>query len=100
MSGEGRDLFLCPAVRDPAVLDAAEHARTGQQGGQVMQAAVGDRLVVHSVHVDGPVRDGRVVEVRGPDGSPPYVVEWADTGHQSLYFPGADATVEHFATHE
>ena len=37
-----------------------------------MKAAVGDRLVVHSVHVDGPVRDGEIVEVRGPDGVPPY----------------------------
>ncbi len=65
-----------------------------------MKAAVGDRLVVHSVHVDGPVRDGEIVEVRGADGLPPYVVEWSDSGHRSLYFPGSDATVEHFADHE
>ncbi len=65
-----------------------------------MKAVVGDRLVVHSVHVDGPVRDGEIVEVRGVDGLPPYVVEWSDSGHQSLYFPGSDCTVEHFAGHE
>lgn len=61
-----------------------------------MFAAVGDRLVVHSQHVDGPTRDAEVLEVRHPDGSPPYVVRWSDTGHESLFFPGPDATVEHF----
>jgi hypothetical protein len=61
-----------------------------------MQASVGDRLVVHSTHVDGPVRDGEILEVHGPEGMPPYVVRWSDDGHTTLVFPGADATVEHF----
>jgi hypothetical protein len=61
-----------------------------------MYARVGDRLVIHSVSVDGPVREGRVVEVHGPDGLPPYVVEWDDDGHTSLFFPGPDATVQNF----
>jgi len=61
-----------------------------------MDAQVGDRLVVHSLHVDGPVRDGEILEVRGLDGGPPYVVRWSDDGHESVLFPGADATVEHF----
>lgn len=62
-----------------------------------MTAAVGDRMVVRSLHVDGPVRDGEILEVRHADGSPPYVVRWSDTGHESLYFPGPDAYVEHFS---
>jgi hypothetical protein len=61
-----------------------------------MFATVGDRLVVHSLHVDGPVRDGEILEVHGPQGEPPYVVRWSDTGHEALVFPGPDATVEHF----
>lgn len=61
-----------------------------------MFAAVGDRLVVHSVHVGGPVRDGEIVEVRHADGSPPYVVRWSDTGHEGLVFPGPDAVIHHF----
>lgn len=61
-----------------------------------MYAAVGDRLVVRSVHLDGPVRDGEILEVRGEHGLPPYVVRWSDTGHEALVFPGPDATVEHF----
>jgi hypothetical protein len=59
-----------------------------------MHAAVGDRLVVRSQHLDGPVRAGEIIEVRGPDGSPPYVVRWGDSGHESLVFPGPDAFIE------
>jgi Domain of unknown function (DUF1876)/Domain of unknown function (DUF1918) len=59
-----------------------------------MQAAVGDRIVVAGGRVDAPVRDGRVVEVRHADGTPPYVVEWGDTGTRALFFPGPDARVE------
>lgn len=61
-----------------------------------MFAAVGDRLVIHSQHVDGPTRDAEILAVRHEDGSPPYLVRWSDTGHESLFFPGPDATVEHF----
>lgn len=61
-----------------------------------MFATAGDRLVVHSTHVDGPVRDGEIVEVRHEDGTPPYVVRWSDTGHESLVYPGPDAEVQHF----
>lgn len=61
-----------------------------------MYAAPGDRLVVHSLHVDGPVRDAEILEVRGEKGAPPYLVRWSDTGHEALVFPGPDATVQHF----
>ncbi|HQR28015.1 MAG TPA: DUF1918 domain-containing protein [Nocardioides sp.] len=60
-----------------------------------MKAAVGDRLVVRSQHLDGPVRDAEILAVRGTDGAPPYVVKWSDTGHETLVFPGPDAYVEH-----
>jgi hypothetical protein len=58
-----------------------------------MKASVGDRIVVASTIVDQPPRDGRVVEVRHEDGSPPYLVEWSDTGERTLVFPGPDAHV-------
>ena len=61
-----------------------------------MHASVGDRLIVHSTHVDGPVRDGEILEVHGPDGEPPYVVRWSDNGHEGLICPGPDASVHHF----
>ena len=60
-----------------------------------MFATPGDRLVVRSQHVDGPVRDAEIIEVRGEGGAPPYVVRWSDSGHEALVFPGPDAFVEH-----
>lgn len=58
-----------------------------------MKAAVGDRIVVNSAHVDVPQRSGEIIEVRGKDGQPPYRVRWSD-GHEGLVFPGPDATVQ------
>jgi hypothetical protein len=57
-------------------------------------AAIGDMVHVHS-HTVG-VRDqiGKVLEVRGTDGQPPYLVQFGD-GHQGLIFPGPDAFIEH-----
>lgn len=60
-----------------------------------MKASVGDRIIVLSAHVSEPNREGVVLEVRGPDGAPPYLVRWSDTGHEGLYFPAADTRVEH-----
>lgn len=60
-----------------------------------MQAAPGDRLLVKGHHVGEHDRDGRVVEVHGKDGAPPYLVEWSDSGHTTLVFPGPDMFVEH-----
>lgn len=60
-----------------------------------VRATVGDRLVVHGAHVDDVSRDGEIIEVRGKDGEPPYVVRWSDTGHEGFVFPGPDATVHH-----
>jgi hypothetical protein len=59
-----------------------------------MQAQVGDRIVVEGRNVGNARRDGEVIEVRGEDGAPPYVVRWSD-GHEGLTFPGPDAHVIH-----
>lgn len=61
-----------------------------------MQAKVGDRIVVKGHHIGEPDRDCRVVEVRGKESGPPYVVQWGDDGHESLFFPGPDAAVERY----
>lgn len=58
-----------------------------------MQAIVGDRLHVHGKTVGEPDRTGEIVEVRGTEGSPPYLVRF-DDGHTGLVFPGPDAVVE------
>lgn len=61
-----------------------------------MRASVGDRIVIHGHRIGEPDRDCRVVEVRDAGGEPPYVVRWEDSDHDSLFFPGPDATVEHY----
>lgn len=60
-----------------------------------MHAAIGDHIVVKGHHVGDHERDGEVLEVRGPNGGPPYMIRWSDSGHESLFFPGPDATVQH-----
>ena len=64
-----------------------------------MQARVGDRIVIRGHHVGEAIRDGEILEVRGPDGGPPYIVRWEDSGHEPLFFPGSDARIEHLAHH-
>lgn len=60
-----------------------------------MKATVGDRLVIRGHHQGEPPRDAEVIEVLGEDGGPPFRVRWSDDGHESLVFPGSDASVEH-----
>jgi hypothetical protein len=61
-----------------------------------MRADVGDRLIIRGHHIGEPDRDGEILEVRGVDGGPPYLVRWEDDGHEGLFFPGTDAVVDHF----
>jgi hypothetical protein len=61
-----------------------------------MHATVGDRIVIKGHHLGEPGRDCEVLEVRGSDGGPPFLVRWEDSGHTALFFPGPDAVVEHF----
>ena len=60
-----------------------------------MKAEVGDRLVVKGHTVNEPDRDGRITEIHGDEGQPPYLVEWSEDGHIGLVFPGPDARVQH-----
>lgn len=61
-----------------------------------MKARVGDRIIVKGHRVGEHDRDGEVLEVRGRDGGSPFVVRWEDSGHETLFFPGSDAQVQHF----
>jgi hypothetical protein len=69
------------------------------KGVKVMQANVGDRLVILSRHLDEHLRSGEIVEVHGAGGAPPYVVKWTDEQRTALVFPGPDAHVEPAAAH-
>src|SRR5512133_2000574 len=59
-----------------------------------MEAVAGDRIVVAAAMLDGPVRDGEVIEV-GTQGGPPYLVQWSDDGRETLFFPGPDTHISH-----
>jgi hypothetical protein len=61
-----------------------------------MKATAGDRLVIKGHYVGEPDRDAEILEVRGEGGAPPYLVRWSDDGHEGLFFPSTDATIEHF----
>jgi hypothetical protein len=60
-----------------------------------MYAHKGDHIVIRNPRLGGVVRDGEVLEVAHPDGSPPYRVRWSDNGHESYFFPGPDAYIDH-----
>lgn len=59
-----------------------------------MHASVGDRLVIHGRVVGKHDRVVEIVEVLGPDGTPPYRVRGAN-GHETLMTPGPDSVVDH-----
>ena len=65
---------------------------------EATKAAPGDRLIIQGHRVGEPKRDAEILEVRGADGEPPYLIRWGDTGHVVLFFPGADAEIQHFGT--
>ena len=58
-----------------------------------MHAKLGDTLHIRAHHTDVPDQWGRIIEIRGPEGTPPYLVEFPN-GHTSLVFPGPDAIIE------
>ncbi|MFB9252259.1 DUF1918 domain-containing protein [Sphaerisporangium melleum] len=76
----------------PAGNEAYEPGRDREEGGSPVHATAGDRLLVHGKTVGERDRPGLIIEVRGPDGCPPYVVRF-DDGHTGLVFPGPDAIV-------
>jgi hypothetical protein len=58
-----------------------------------MKAAPGDRIIIRGHTVESSDRHGRILEVRGADGAPPYQVKF-DDGHETILFPGGDFVVE------
>ncbi|MDH4278119.1 MAG: DUF1918 domain-containing protein [Acidimicrobiia bacterium] len=58
-----------------------------------MYASEGDSLVVASRRVGRAARIGRIVEVLGTRGSPPYRVQWSDDPLPHIVVPGSDAVI-------
>jgi hypothetical protein len=61
-----------------------------------MRGAVGDRLIVKGHRIGEPDKGAEILAVEGEDGAPPYLVRWDVDGHQGLFFPDADAVIEHY----
>ncbi len=59
-----------------------------------MRATIGDTLHIHTNHLGTTEHLGEIIEVRGLDGAPPYLVQFRD-GSTKLLYPGPDAVVEH-----
>ena len=58
-----------------------------------MKAGVGDRVVVRRHRAGDVERHGEILEVRGKDGDPPFLVRWSD-GRESILVPGPEAAIE------
>ena len=60
-----------------------------------MFATVGDALIVEGHRIGEARRAGKVEEVRGDNGGPPYLVRWDESGRTTLLFPGPDCRIDH-----
>ncbi|MFF3518111.1 DUF1918 domain-containing protein [Streptomyces sp. NPDC002573] len=74
-----------------------EHVPPAESTGNSMRARVGDEIVVRGTAPGIIAREGEIVGVHHPDGSPPFNVHWEDTDRVTLYFPGPDAYIKHLA---
>ncbi|MEV8098535.1 DUF1918 domain-containing protein [Kitasatospora sp. NPDC085879] len=64
-----------------------------------MKADIGDRVIVNATRPGAARRDGEIVALHHPDGSPPWDVRWSETGRVSMFFPGPDTQLHHFEHH-
>lgn len=58
-----------------------------------MHATVGNWVRIKGRNVGMHEHVGQILEVRGPEGEPPYLVRFAD-GRETLLFPGPDCIIE------
>ncbi|WP_030382319.1 MULTISPECIES: DUF1918 domain-containing protein [unclassified Streptomyces] len=58
-----------------------------------MHANVGDLVYVYKHQVGQEAYAAEIIEIRGQDGAPPYLVMYPD-GHHDLVFPGPDAVIK------
>jgi hypothetical protein len=93
-SATGRARVKTPPKRPASTEGQSERRVPG------LRASPGDRLVIKGHRLGEPTRDAEILEVLGREGGPPFRVRWWDTGREAVFFPGADAAVEHFVHDE
>jgi hypothetical protein len=59
-----------------------------------MTARIGDKIMIISSAPDEPVREGEIREVRHDPGGLVYLVQWSDTGQESLLLHGPDVVIK------
>jgi hypothetical protein len=60
-----------------------------------MRPVPGDLLILKDVKTGVPLRDGLVLDVRGDDPTPSYIVRWSDTGNVEMYLADESAFIHH-----
>lgn len=60
-----------------------------------MTAQIGDEVMIMPEGPDQPVRQGEIRGVRNDPGGVVYIVQWSDTGHQSLVPHGPGIVIKH-----
>jgi len=63
-----------------------------------MRALPGDHIILATPTIEGALREGEVIETRGADGQPPYLVRWTD-GHEGLLYPGPGSVLRIDSAH-
>ena len=60
-----------------------------------MTARVGDEIMILPQEMHEPVHEGQIREIRNDPGGVVYLVQWSDTGHESLLPHGPDVVIKH-----
>lgn len=60
----------------------------------MMQATVGDRVIIHGRTVGAAERTGEVIGIRDTT-DPPLLVVRYDDGHEAILAPGSDCEIRH-----
>ena len=60
-----------------------------------MTARVGDEIMIIPQDLHEPVREGQIREVRNDLDGVVYLVQWSDTGHESMLPHGPNVVIKH-----
>jgi hypothetical protein len=61
-----------------------------------MRPVPGDLLILKDAKTGAILRDGQILDVRGDDPMPSYIVRWSDSGNVEMYVADESAFVHHF----
>src|SRR5699024_444297 len=77
----------------PLARSGRSRVKPKRPNGGNMRATIGDLVHTHGVTSNDGQRTGKIVEVRGANDGPPYLVRFTD-GEERLIYPGPNTVVE------